>query len=73
MKTKDRKIGEEFEIRLRLKVVEGKCSGCMFDEMYPDVCPYIDALGDCDERVRADKKHVCFEKVSYEVIENLQP
>ena len=64
----ERKIGEVFEIKLRLKVVEGNCIGCFFYDMYPDVCPYIDDLGKCDKRVRDDKKRVHFEKVSYDVV-----
>ena len=59
----ERKIGEEFELKIRLKVVEGDCDGCAFGDMYPDVCPYIDDLGKCDARVRADKKRIHFEKI----------
>ena len=64
----ERQIGEVFEIKLQLKVVEGNCKGCFFYDAYPDVCPYIDYLGKCDNRVRADKKRVHFEKVSYDVV-----
>ena len=59
----ERQIGEEFELKIRLKVVEGNCDGCAFGDMYPDVCPYIDELGECDGRVRIDGKYVYFKKV----------
>ena len=58
----ERKIGEQFEIKIRLKVVEGDCNGCIFSDMYPDVCPYVNELGECDGRVRSDGKNVHFEK-----------
>ena len=64
----ERQIGEIFEIKLRLKVVEGTCNGCAFFDTYSDVCPYVKELGECDKRVRADKKCIHFEKVSYDVV-----
>ena len=60
----ERQIGEVFEIKTRLKVVEGDCNGCIFSDMYPDVCPYVKELGECDARVRSDGKNVHFEPVS---------
>ena len=60
----ERKIGEKFDVKISLKVVEGDCDGCIFGDMYPDVCPYIDELGDCDGRTRSDGKNVHFERVS---------
>ena len=58
----ERKIGEQFEVKIRLKVVEGDCNGCIFSDMYSDVCPYVNELGECDGRVRGDGKNVHFEK-----------
>ena len=42
--------------------------GVHFFDSYNDVCPYVKELGECDKRVRADKKCVHFENVSYDVV-----
>ena len=57
----ERQIGEKFEIKVRLKVVEGDCNGCVFLDKYTDVCHYVKELGECYKRVRSDGKNVHFE------------
>ena len=60
----ERKIGEEFEIKLRLKVVESgrACMKCIF--LGSRLCTQIDQLGDCACFIRNDEKDVHFELVS---------
>lgn len=62
---KERKIGEEFELNLRVKVVESDepCLGCIF-EHYDTICPNLKMLGACSDYVRSDKKEVHFEFVN---------
>ena len=62
---KERKIGEEFELNLRVKVVESDepCLGCIF-EHYDSICPNIKTLGPCSDYARSDKKEVHFEFVN---------
>lgn len=60
----ERKIGEEFEIKLRLKVVESgrACMKCIF--IGSQLCTQIDQLGNCVYLTRNDLKDVHFELVS---------
>ena len=62
----ERKIGEEVEVKLRIKVVEtnNPCKGCIFGSL--EVCPDVKALGNCSSFIRSDKKNVHFELVSVE-------
>lgn len=60
----ERQIGEEFELKLRVKVVKSDraCKGCAFNGSYS--CTQIDQLGACDYLTRSDGKNVHFEIVS---------
>ena len=60
----ERQIGEEFELKLRVKVVKSgrACKGCIFDNS--ELCTQIDQLGACDYLTRSDEENVHFELVS---------
>ena len=60
----ERKIGEEFEVTIRVKVVESDepCIGCIFEHL--NICPSIETVGACSDYVRSDKKEVHFEIVN---------
>ena len=60
----ERKIGDEFEVKLRIKVVksERSCVGYMFRSFF--ACEELDGLGNCDADARTDEKHIRFEIVS---------
>lgn len=60
----ERQIGEEFELKLRVKVVKSgrACKGCAFSGS--DSCIQIDQLGACDYLTRSDGQNVHFEIVS---------
>ena len=61
---KERKIGEEFEVKLRFKVVESvePCMGCIFEHL--EICPSNKMFGTCNDYERSDKKDVHFKLVS---------
>ena len=60
----ERKIGEEFEVKLRIKVVESvrPCIECMF--LSSCACEELNVLGNCDADARTDGKNIHFEIVS---------
>lgn len=60
----ERQIGEEFELKLRIKVVKSgrACKGCIFDNS--ELCGQIDQLGACDYLTRSDGENIHFEIVS---------
>ena len=60
----ERKIGEQFELKLSIKVVESEipCLMCLF--YGSTFCALLDKLGDCGCRPRIDGKNVHFELVS---------
>ena len=62
----ERKIGEQFELKLRIKVVESErpCVRCLF--YGSDFCALSDQLGDCGCRSRSDGKNVHFETDSFD-------
>ena len=57
----ERQIGEQFELKLRIKVVESKipCVRCLF--YGSTFCAFAEQLGDCGCRTRSDGKNVHFE------------
>ena len=62
----ERKIGEEFELKLRSKVVKSEipCVRCLF--YGSTFCAFSDQLGDCGCRSRSDGKNVHFETDSFD-------
>ena len=60
-----RKIGEEFEIKLRIKVVESDrpCTDCVFRDSA--VCKELNGLGNCDADARTDGKHIHFKIIPH--------
>ena len=60
----ERKIGEEFEVKLRIKVVksDSPCIECMFRSSC--ACEELNGLGNCDADDRTDGKNIHFEIVS---------
>ena len=61
--THERKIGEEFEVKLRLKVVKSIyiCRDCVFYDSV--LCSQIDELGNCSKQSRLDGTNVHFELI----------
>ena len=64
----ERPIGEEFEVKLRIKVAESgrTCKGCIFDSS--ELCGQTDLLGACDYLTRNDGKNIHFEIVFCESV-----
>ena len=65
---KERKIGEEFEVTLRVKVVENDyaiypCEKCSFQGEICSTGMLDDTLGHCTHILRADGKNICFQLV----------
>ena len=60
----ERKIGEEFEVKLLVKAVESDrpCVGCMFRSSF--ACEELNGLGNCDADARTDGKYIHFEIVT---------
>ena len=65
----ERKIGEEFDIKIRVRTVESSdgrsCTICALS----DVCNadmFIQNISICDPAVRTDGKNIYYELVSYE-------
>lgn len=60
----ERKVGEEFEIKLRIKVVKSErpCVECIFHSSC--ACEQLNGLGNCDADARTDGKNIHFEIVS---------
>ena len=65
---KERKIGEEFEVTLRVKVVENDyaiypCEKCSFQGELCSTGKLDDIFGHCSHAIRTDHKNVCFQLV----------
>ena len=65
---KERKIGEEFEVTLRVKVVENDdaicpCQNCSFQGELCSTGELDDICGHCSHIIRTDHKNVCFQLV----------
>ena len=65
---KERKIGEEFEVTLRIKVVENddaiyQCEKCCFHGELCSTGMLDDTFGHCSHAIRTDHKNVCFQLV----------
>ena len=65
---KERKIGEEFEVKLRIKVVENDdaiypCQNCSFQGELCSTCKLDDIFGHCSHTNRTDRKNICFQLV----------
>ena len=65
---KERKIGEEFEVTLRVKVVENDdaicaCQKCSFQGELCSTGKLDDICGHCAHTIRADRKNICFQLV----------
>ena len=62
----ERKIGEQFELKLNIKVVESErpCVRCLF--YGSTFCALLGQLGDCGCRSRSDGKNVHFEADSFD-------
>ena len=65
---KERKIGEEFEVTLRVKVVENDdaiypCQNCSFQGELCSTGKLDDIFGHCYHAIRTDHKNVCFQLV----------
>ena len=62
----ERPIGEQFELKLNIKVVESErpCVRCLF--YGSNFCALSEQLGDCGCRSRSDGKNVHFETDSFD-------
>ena len=60
----ERKISDEFEVKLRVRVVKSyrPCVECIFHNSA--ACEELNGLGNCDADARTDGKHIHFEIVS---------
>ena len=61
----ERQIGDEFEVKLRVRVVKSErpCVGCMFRSSF--ACEELNGLGNCDADARTDGKYIHFEIVPH--------
>ena len=60
----ERKIGDEFEMKLRVRVVKSErpCVGCIFRSSF--AYEELNGLGNCGTDARTYGKHIHFEIVS---------
>ena len=60
----ERKIGDEFEVKLHVRVVKSDrpCVECIFHNSA--ACEELNGLGNCDADARTDGKHIHFEIVT---------
>lgn len=64
----ERKIEEEIEVKLRIKVVENDdaiypCQNCIFQGELCSTGKLDDIIGQCSHSKRTDNKNICFQLV----------